>query len=335
MSNRVQGDLHVGKDVRARGIDLDGPSVINVNSSSDALRVTQVGSGNALVVEDSANPDATPFVIDSDGKVSIGSTTDGAVINTSGAVVVSRETGTSVFTGKLASTTVGASPNIVIQRSRGTNQTPVAVNSGDQLVRIRVGGYDGSGFINAAEIQAAVDGTPGTNDMPGRLAFLTTASGSSTPTERMRINNAGLITGSGTSLGAWTAYTPTLGGTGWALGNGTATGAYCQIGKVVHFRATITFGSTSTFGASANPTATLPISAVAATTDAILLRATVQDVSTGLFYVGFVRFDSTSVLSVRQMTANTNGQASQMNATTPITFDNGDIIHISGSYEVA
>jgi hypothetical protein len=48
------------------------PSVISVNSSSDALRITQTGSGNALVVEDSANPDSTPFVVAGNGNVGIG-----------------------------------------------------------------------------------------------------------------------------------------------------------------------------------------------------------------------------------------------------------------------
>jgi hypothetical protein len=42
------------------------------NSANDAVRITQTGSGNALVVEDSANPDATPFVVTADGSVGIG-----------------------------------------------------------------------------------------------------------------------------------------------------------------------------------------------------------------------------------------------------------------------
>jgi hypothetical protein len=51
-----------------------GVSTISVNSSIDALRITQTGAGNALVVEDSDNPDATPFVIRGDGNVGIGTT---------------------------------------------------------------------------------------------------------------------------------------------------------------------------------------------------------------------------------------------------------------------
>jgi hypothetical protein len=51
------------------------PISITANSASDALRITQTGTGNALLVEDSANPDSTPFVIDSSGNVGVGVTT--------------------------------------------------------------------------------------------------------------------------------------------------------------------------------------------------------------------------------------------------------------------
>ena len=48
--------------------------IVSSNSSSDAVRITQVGSGNALIVEDSANPDGTAFIVSSDGSVGIGTT---------------------------------------------------------------------------------------------------------------------------------------------------------------------------------------------------------------------------------------------------------------------
>lgn len=50
------------------------PSTITVNSASTALTVNQTGTGLALRVEDSANPDATPFVVSADGRVGIGTT---------------------------------------------------------------------------------------------------------------------------------------------------------------------------------------------------------------------------------------------------------------------
>jgi hypothetical protein len=52
-------------------------------------------------------------------------------------------------------------------------------------------GSDGTDFALGASIRAHVDGTPGNNDMPGRIDFRTTPDGSQTPTERMRINALG------------------------------------------------------------------------------------------------------------------------------------------------
>jgi hypothetical protein len=49
-----------------------GTQIVSVNSASEAVRITQVGAGNALVVEDSANPDATPFVVTAVGDVGVG-----------------------------------------------------------------------------------------------------------------------------------------------------------------------------------------------------------------------------------------------------------------------
>lgn len=50
-------------------------AVFSSNSSSDVVRITQTGTGNALKVEDSTNPDATPFVVDANGSVGIGTAT--------------------------------------------------------------------------------------------------------------------------------------------------------------------------------------------------------------------------------------------------------------------
>lgn len=49
-----------------------GALVISTNGTADSLRITQAGTGNVLVVEDSANPDSTPFVISPSGNVGIG-----------------------------------------------------------------------------------------------------------------------------------------------------------------------------------------------------------------------------------------------------------------------
>jgi hypothetical protein len=66
-----------------------------------------------------------------------------------------------------------------------------AVQSGDTVGQLIWTGSDGTNTIKAAEIKAEIDGTPGANDMPGRLVFSTTADGASSPTERMRIGADG------------------------------------------------------------------------------------------------------------------------------------------------
>ena len=61
-------------NLTAQQLNVSGISTISVNSSSDAVRITQLGAGNAFVVEDSTNPDATPFVVTGSGNVGIGTT---------------------------------------------------------------------------------------------------------------------------------------------------------------------------------------------------------------------------------------------------------------------
>ena len=72
-------------------------------------------------------------------------------------------------------------------------------SSGVTVGGITFNQWDGSNLLNAASISVSVDGTPGANDMPGRLVFSTTADGASSPTERMRITESGDVTTTGTS----------------------------------------------------------------------------------------------------------------------------------------
>jgi hypothetical protein len=84
--------------------------------------------------------------------------------------------------------------NLSLGKSRGTSiGSDTIVQSGDYLGTISFLGSDGSNEIRGAEISAFVDGTPGANDMPGRLVFSTTADGASSPTERFRLQANGLI----------------------------------------------------------------------------------------------------------------------------------------------
>ena len=58
--------LHVVSGSTQSGLFVTG------STTEDLVRITQTGTGNALLVEDSSNPDSTPFVIDYIGNVGIG-----------------------------------------------------------------------------------------------------------------------------------------------------------------------------------------------------------------------------------------------------------------------
>jgi len=85
-------------------------------------------------------------------------------------------------------------PALYLIKSRNTTVgSQTIVNNGDNIGRIAFEASDGSQLRRAATVDAFVDGTPGSADMPGRLAFSTTADGASSPTERMRIRSDGNV----------------------------------------------------------------------------------------------------------------------------------------------
>ena len=89
---------------------------------------------------------------------------------------------------------LSAAARVLLGRSRGTSVgSDTLVASGDVLGDVSFQGNDGGGFVEAAAIQGFVDGTPGSNDMPGRLIFKTTPNGTASSTERMRITHDGII----------------------------------------------------------------------------------------------------------------------------------------------
>ena len=82
-------------------------------------------------------------------------------------------------------------------KSRNTTVgSQTIVNDGDSVGGIFWKADDGDATDynnNVAGIEGVVDGTPGTNDTPGRLVFYTTNDGERTNTERMRISSTGTV----------------------------------------------------------------------------------------------------------------------------------------------
>jgi len=187
-------NLTAGRDVSASGL------FVNANSATAAVRITQLGAGNALLIEDSASPDNSPFVIDAAGITIQGYTSAiSGYIDYAGntRTPLFQQQGLSIASAGIATTNWGNTTfpsGLYLAKSRsGTVGTRGIVSSGDNMGAVLFEGDDGTNFIPSAAIFGQVDGTPSTNDMPGRLVFSTTADGASAPTERMRIDSAGFV----------------------------------------------------------------------------------------------------------------------------------------------
>ena len=81
---------------------------------------------------------------------------------------------------------------IVLGKSRSTGNT--IVGSADDVGQIRWSANDGNGFHSIAFVRASMDGTPGSDDLPSKITFGTSADGGTTVSERMRISSNGLVT---------------------------------------------------------------------------------------------------------------------------------------------
>ena len=156
-------------------LSISGGTIL-ANSTTDALRITQTGTGNALVVEDSVNPDATPFVVTTDGKVGVGTNAPACKLDVAnGSDVIARFGGQGATYNGLTVIQQDASASTQRQTffdSRNENNIPVA-----------------SWTSNVA--------TDGSSDW----VFTTTAAGSRASDrriERLRINSSGNV-GIGTS----------------------------------------------------------------------------------------------------------------------------------------
>lgn len=185
-----------GSVVLSTGPTFAPDVVMSGSSSNPILRITQTGTGHALLIEDEASTDATPVVVNSAGSVILGSTTQPAV-GTVGSHKITVSGATAADASFLCyRSDVSAGPaTFTFGKTRGTDP----LNSGDVLGRLEAAGRDataaggGDERTPVARIEFAADGAPALDNMPGRITFQTTPSGSNTPVERMRIDNAGNV----------------------------------------------------------------------------------------------------------------------------------------------
>ena len=230
--------LVVNGDTRITGILTVGSSSVTIDGSSNSIRigtgVTITSSGiiaTAGVTTVSAGSTSVPSItpvgdtntgiffpsadtiafaeggaeaarIDSSGRLLIGTSTARVFDSSAGTltpITQIESTGAESAFSITRNNTAATGPGLFFGKSRsGSIGGTTVVQSDDKLGTIFFEGTDGTNLIEAATIFAEVDGTPGANDMPGRLVFSTTADGASSPTERMRLDSSGRL-GLGTS----------------------------------------------------------------------------------------------------------------------------------------
>ena len=184
---------------------LDGtPGSLSVEASSGQLFsiTNNLTAGSIFSVNDVSG--IPSLNIDANGTVSMASFGSGRLlVGTSTAENNFNQTITSGLTPYMqikSAERLGLS----VQRTNGPGAivlaSSVTAANGNSIGNLVYSNTDGTNFLNAASITAAIDGTPGADDMPGRLVFSTTADGASSPTERMRINNTGTLLAGTTSL---------------------------------------------------------------------------------------------------------------------------------------
>lgn len=196
-----------GNNAALRGVlpltggTVTGATTYSVTDNSNAaLTVLNFGSGFQAVL-------GNAFAINNGNNVLLGANaaTIATIAVPNAATPRLQLLGSTITTGTAAlvnwSSTTTNSNSIQFAKSRGTVPTHTVVTSGGTLGSIGWSGSDGTAFIPAASIEAFCDGTPGTNDMPGRIVFSTTLDGAATVTERMRLDNNGMLNMTGGSFG--------------------------------------------------------------------------------------------------------------------------------------
>jgi hypothetical protein len=170
-------------------IDSTGRVGIGTTSPGSAVEINAAASTSPFIAKIN---NAESARIDSSGRVLIGTSTASGVGGPGIHQVSIAGSSASTSSLSLLNTQTASNPP---QIGFGKTREGSIVNNNDVLGRVEASGHDGTDVRTpAARIDFAVDGTPGVDNMPGRLVFSTTADGASSPTERMRIDNAGNTT---------------------------------------------------------------------------------------------------------------------------------------------
>jgi len=124
--------------------------VMVVNATTPALRITQTGTGNAISVEDEANPDSSPFVVTSAGDVGIGSSSPAYKLQVVGTAGVLGEI-TAGYNG--GNNGITFSQDWRIRRENATTGNLWIENSGSAVAVFTASGNLGLGVTPSAKLE--------------------------------------------------------------------------------------------------------------------------------------------------------------------------------------
>jgi hypothetical protein len=134
--------------------------------------------------------------LDSSGRLLVGTSSARGFFNNTFTTGSQFETSRSISIVSNDSDNLAGAVLVLAHQKSGSTGGNTAVADGNALGAISFQGNNGSQFLNGAEIGAFADGVVsggGAADLPTRLVFSTTADGASSPTERFRITNDGVI----------------------------------------------------------------------------------------------------------------------------------------------
>jgi len=185
---------------------LSGNVTIDSNTPTPALQITQTGSGPALKVQDSTDPDSTPFVIDSTGQVGIGTATPVSALEIASP---------GVFTGAWAYLPAGTKM-LFVQTAAPTGWTKSTAND-NKALRVVSGTASTGGSVSftsafASQTPTIGDTTLTTAQIPAHthtMAYSQTTVTASGPTTIVATLGTGGVSATSGSTGGATAHTHT------------------------------------------------------------------------------------------------------------------------------
>ena len=202
-------NLETGGSTR---LEVTDATALSIHEATDKVvrflgSIGEIGSVTGFQATNTANSALTSFGIRATDIRFASGNSERVRIDSSGRLVVNQTSNYTVYadsklqisaTDSTAAFSVtrwsgdGSSPYINLGKSRGGIGAYTIVQDGDRLGQINFCGADGTDLAShAASISAYVDGTPGSNDMPGRLVFATSSDGGIAETERMRLDSSG------------------------------------------------------------------------------------------------------------------------------------------------